>query len=166
MSTGMRKRKILSYLYVAALSFNLVWFFGSLQQGLFDEQSFLPQNSLRHLAYPYYGPSHRESRFVGIALHELYDAPTLITSSDVLAYLFEVEDLRYHAREVSIELIDNPRALLPAVPDGAVETYLIGLEEKEVVFVLPDENSARTGAVVAIREGDRVVFVPISMMEE
>jgi hypothetical protein len=31
---------------------------------------------------------------------------------------------------------------------------------------LPDENSARTGAVVAIREGDRVVFVPISMMEE
>jgi hypothetical protein len=161
-----RTRKLLNYLFVAALAFNLFWLAGSLQWGLFDENSFLPSNSLRALAYPYYGRSIRESRFVGIALHELYDAPTLITSRELLANLFEVEEIRFHAREVTIQLVADPGEYVSVPPDGAIESYMIGFGEKEVGFVLPDENSRGSRTVVAIQDGDRVLFVPLATEEE
>lgn len=161
-----RRRKLLNYFFVAALAFNLFWLAGSLQWGLFDENSFLPSNSLRQLAYPYYGPSIRESRFVGIALHELYDAPTLITSREILSNLFEVEEIRFHTREVTIQLVADPADLISVPPDGVIETYTIGFDLKEVGFVLPDERSRGSRTVVAIQDGDRVLFVPVATAEE
>jgi hypothetical protein len=163
-----RRKRILRHLYVAALAFNVFWLIGSLALGLFDENSFLPANSLRHLAYPYYGASPRESRFVGLALHELYGAPRLLTSEEVLSYLFEVEDISYHARDVTLELVDDPAALLTSPPTGSAERYTIGVEgeDKEVVFFLPPSGDGGPWTVVAVREGERVLFVPLAVEGE
>jgi hypothetical protein len=161
-----RRSKLLHYLFVAALAFNFFWLAGSLQWGLFDENSFLPTNSLRQLANPYYGPSIRESRFVGIALHELYDAPTLLTSREILSDLFEVEEIRFHTREVRIQLVADPGDFISVPPDAVIESYTIGFGQKEVGFVLPDERSRGSRTVVAIQDGDRVLFVPVATAEE
>jgi hypothetical protein len=160
-----RKKRLLSQLFAANLAFNLLWLAGSFVSGLFDKDSFLPSNSLRRLAYAYYGPTYRESRFVGIALQELYDTPTLVTSKEILSYLFEVEEIRFHTREVQIQLVDDPAAYLDAMPEGDFETYIIGAEgkEREVAFVLPDEDAPPSRVVVSVRDGARVLFVPLPL---
>lgn len=164
----MRKKRLLSQLFVATLAFNLLWLAGSILAGLFDRDSFLPSNSLRQLAYAYYGPTYRESRFVGIALQEIYDTPTLITSRDILAYLFEVEEIRFHTREVRIQVVDDPAPYAGEPRDGDVETYIIGPDDRkrEIAFLLPDGNSLPSRTVVAIRDGERVLFVPAPDSQE
>jgi hypothetical protein len=163
-----RKGKLFRHFYVAALAFNILWLVGSILIGLFDKDSFLPSNSLRQLAYAYYGPTYRESRFVGVALQELYDTPTLITSREILSYLFEVEEIRFHTREVQIKLVDDPGAYLDVVPQGNRETYRIGPEdrEREVAFILPDDDAALSRTVVSVRDGARVLFVRLPSSEE
>jgi hypothetical protein len=163
-----RKGKLFRHFYVAALAFNILWLVGSILIGLFDKDSFLPSNSLRQLAYAYYGPTYRESRFVGIALQELYDTPTLVTSREILSYLFEVEEIRFHTREVQVQLVDDPARYLAVIPQGEGETYLIGTEgrEREVTFVLPDEDAPLSGTVVSVRDGARVLFVRLPSSEE
>jgi hypothetical protein len=160
-----RTRSFLHYLYVVGMAFNLIWLLIAPVAGMFAEHVVVRSDTLRELAYQYYG-ERRPDRFVGIALYDLYGPRTLTVSpaivADVLLGIREPdEDVRLRGGRIALQLVEDTANLVPERPPGVIETYTIGPNARAVGFLVPEDSAAEWNNVVALWDGDRVLFLPV-----
>jgi hypothetical protein len=166
----MQPGKSVRLLLAAGLFFNLLWLAIAPFVGLFHEHFSPRSDSLRELAYGYYG-ERRPERFVGIALYDLYEPQTVVMSPEMLDQLSApVADpggeLSLRGGMMHVELVDNTSGLVGELPDGVVVTYTVGTHAQEVSFVIPDVTGVDWDRVVAVRRGAQIMFVPVAARPE
>jgi hypothetical protein len=158
---------LLRLLFVSGLAFNLIWLAAAPLTGLFYEHVFPRSDTLRDLAYYYYG-ERRPERFVGITLYDLYEPRTVIMTPAILADLSAPVDspaieLGLRGGMMHVELVDDTSGLVRDFPDGVVVTYTVGFNAQEVSFVIPDVAGVDWDQVVAVRRGAQILFVPVAV---
>lgn len=164
-SLALHRARLLRLLFAAALAFNLVWLVVAPLAGMFHEHVFLRANTLREIAYQHYYDM-RPGRFVGTALYDLYEPETVLISPDILSLIQGPEGgLELRRAYFQVQLVEDTAGHLSGRPAGEIEWYRIGPQGQEVGFLVPEPGDRVWPTVVAVHEGDRVLFVPVGEEE-